>query len=173
MIEIDDAINQVEKLYQAITGRPPPSSDKPYAPIPAEKDPVRQVEEEMDRLLERLGQPRLPVQVAPAWMPPLALLESTNEYVLALDLPGVRRDQVEVLHQGNAIVVSGTRQPLSQNGQQLRLAEQPLGRFRRVVPLPLGARMTGLTAQMRDGILEIRVPRETAQQPAVEPIPVT
>ncbi len=54
-MDIENTIGQVTRLYRAITGREVPVSDTPYAPIPAKKDPVQHVEEQIDRLLEVLA----------------------------------------------------------------------------------------------------------------------
>lgn len=167
---IDETILQIERLYQGITGRPIPQTDSPYAPIPAEKDPSRQVEESMERLLGLLGRP---LPTSPPFSPPLTAQESPSELLICLDLPGTRREQVEVAVQGNLLVVTGVRQSPVSNGHQLRLAEVPQGRFYRVIPLPQGARPAGMSAQLRDGVLEIRVPREIPQPSRGETIPVT
>src|SRR5207247_2282054 len=54
-VEIDEAIERTEKLYRAMTGDDaPPVGESAYAPIPAEKDPTRYVEEQADRLLGML-----------------------------------------------------------------------------------------------------------------------
>lgn len=167
---IDETILQVERLYQGITGRPLPQTDSPYAPIPAEKDPSRQVEESMERLMGLLGRP---LPTSPPFSPLLTAQESPAELLICLDLPGTRREQVEVAIQGNLLVVTGVRQSPVCNGHQLRLSEVPLGRFHRVIPLPQGTRPAGMTAQLRDGVLEIRIPRETPQPQRGETIPVT
>jgi HSP20 family protein len=62
---VDDAIVVVERLYQAITGSPPPATaaDEPFTPIPVEKDAAEFVTERLDRLIDAidtisaLGQP--------------------------------------------------------------------------------------------------------------------
>ena len=53
-MSIEDTTGQVTRLYRAITGRDVPVSDAPYAPIPAAKDPVQHVEEQLARLLDVL-----------------------------------------------------------------------------------------------------------------------
>ncbi|MCS6913731.1 MAG: Hsp20/alpha crystallin family protein [Myxococcales bacterium] len=170
MNDLDNAIVQVERLYQTLTGRPPPVSERPYAPIPAERDPVQQVEQELDRLLALLGAPV--VRPMPAWVPRVTLWEGSGEYLLLVDLPGVRRDQLEVTLRDHTLVISGVRTLPGQNGHQLRLAEVPHGRFQRVLSLPPGARSGGLSAQLRDGVLEVRIPREGPSPPTTETIPV-
>src|SRR5215813_1371102 len=58
-VPIDDAIGQLETVYRAVTGKEAPAADQTYAPIPAEKDPTRHVEEQMTRLPEAMS-PKVP-----------------------------------------------------------------------------------------------------------------
>jgi len=78
-----------------------------------------------------------------------------------LDLPGVSRDQVEVSVQDNVLTVSGRRPPPVGNGHRPRVSEQPFGLFRRLIQLPAGLRTGELGAHLKEGVLEIRIPRET------------
>ncbi len=169
-VGIDETIVQVEKLYRALTGAATPASDAAYAPIPAEKDPVQHVEEQMGRLLELLGQTSQgPVMTTP-WMPPMTVWESDNEILVCLDLPGLKREQVEVAIRGETITVSGVR--LARPGAKLRSSEGALGPFRRTLMIPAAMRGAEPVAQMKDGVLEIRVPKPPAEANNSRPVPV-
>jgi hypothetical protein len=52
--DVESTIGQVTRLYRAITGLDVFVSNTPYAPIPAEKDPVQHVEQQLDRLMDVL-----------------------------------------------------------------------------------------------------------------------
>lgn len=167
---IDGTIGQVEKLYRAVTGQEPPGGESSYAPIPAEKDPTRHVEEQLDRLVGLLG-PTPASLVAAGWVPPLSAWEGDAEVLLCLDLPGVRRDRVDVRLQGNALTVSGQRAS-AQDGLRSRLAESPTGFFHRSIALPAGANADAVKARLRDGVLEIRIPREVTQTSTSRNVPI-
>ena len=160
---LDDTIGRMEEFYRRIAGTEVPSGDSPYAPIPAEKDPIEHVEEQLTRLFTMLSPSPVP---AAAWIPPISVSESETEIVVSVDLPGVPRDAVNVTAQGNALVVSGTRPARSENGQRLWLNERVAGSFRRVIVLMPEVRTSEPAAQMRDGVLEIRIPRD---RPAARP----
>lgn len=159
-MEFDDAIGKVSHLYRAVTGRDMPISETPYAPIPAERDPVQHVQEQMDRLIGLLG-PSTTRTLMP-WSPPIAIYESASEVVVAIDVPGTTRDRVGVQVESGALVVSGKRSPAPANGETLRHAEVRFGDFRRVVPLPFGLRTAEMTARLEGGVLEVRIPRDGA-----------
>lgn len=160
---IDEAITQVERLYRSITGREAASTETPYAPIPPEREPQEYVEMQLDRLLEALG----PARAEPSFVPPIGVMETAQELVVHVDVPGVPRDAIEVSVDSNAIVVSGRRPPMTNgahtNGEgrahHPRVSERPFGAFRRVISMPTGVAPEQASALLRDGVLEVRVPR--------------
>jgi HSP20 family protein len=158
---IGQAIAQMEKLYRAVTGREAPPLETGHAPIPAEKDPVRHVEEQMDRLLGMMGRSGLGSATV-AWTPPLSVWEVDNEVVICLDVPGVSRENLRLQLEGNLLTVAGERPVPSYEGGRLQWSERPVGTFRRTVPLPPIARNREPTAQIRDGVLEVHVPRDSS-----------
>lgn len=168
---IDETIGQVEKLYKTVTGTDAPQGEGAYAPIPAEKDPAQHVEEQLNRLLEVLGQVKGAPEDAPTWMPAMSVWENDAEIMLCMDLAGLKRDQVQVIVHGNAITVSGARLD-PREGYRLQASERPLGPFRRTLMLPAGARGSEPSAQMRDGVLEITIPKPAGPATAPKPVPV-
>jgi HSP20 family protein len=157
-MELDEAIGKVSSLYRALTGHDMPPSEIPYAPIPAERDPVQHVQEQMDRLLGLLdGGPTSPNGT---WAPPITIYESPAEFVVHVDLPGLRRDNVGVHLENGMLVIAGQRGPSPANGEALRHAEVRLGAFRRAVPIPAGLCTTDMTARLENGVLEVRIPRD-------------
>lgn len=163
MIDVDQAIGQVERLYRGVVGRDaPPLTETPYAAIPPEKDPEQHVEEQLDRLLSLLGpaQPQQ-AQAQGRWIPRITLWEGSQEYLLCVDLPGVPRDAVNVSLTQSQLTISGERSGPDGTTELLtpRWQEEPIGPFVRVVMLPQGALAEQLQAQMKDGVLEIRIPR--------------
>lgn len=173
---VDQLIDQVERFYQSLTGQEAPlPRDVPYAPIPPEKDPERHLAEQVDRLLASLGQLAPGTPVATAWVPSLALWETPAETWICLDLPGVTRESVQVRVLGRGVLeISGERRAPRFNGETRRLYdESSRGLFRRVVSLPPHAAVEHIEARVRDGTLEIRVPRTSIPEPEVRTLHVT
>jgi HSP20 family protein len=165
MIEIDETIGQVEELYRALTGKELPHLEGPYAPIPAEQDPAAHVKLQMDRLLSALAEPTSQAAihakvVTQPWTPFVSSCETSTEYVVFVDLPGVSREKLEVTTDKGILAISGERPMLNTNGNRGRLvAEPPFGPFRRNVALPSGLKTSEMTAHLKDGVLELRIPR--------------
>jgi len=162
---IDSAIDQVERLFRSVTGRDtPPVGEHPYATIPPEKNPEEHVQEQIDRLMEKMAELSGRPGVGSQWMPPVALWESKDLVLVAVDVPGVTREAIQVTVNQGLLEISGSRQirlPEEDATLELKHVEHPFGKFRRTLPLPLGARTDGLEARIRDGILEIRIPRDS------------
>ena len=79
------------------------------------------------------------VEAAPAWEPPIDVLEDEREIVVVVAMPGVAAERVQVAHDGASLVVRGTR-PLPLQGSRFRLRqlEIPYGAFERRIELPPG-----------------------------------
>jgi len=169
MIEIDDTIGKVENLYRSLTGQEAPELKAAFAPIPAERDPVEHVQEQIEKLNQLLGaasgQPNAQPQ---GWTPLVSVWEQGDELLLSIDLPGVNRQGLEVnlqgTPQGNVIIVAGRRSaPKATTGGAklvpLRV-EHAIGVLRRVIPLPLNVKAEQITSTFQDGVLTIRIPRQ-------------
>jgi HSP20 family protein len=92
---------------------------------------------------------------APAWAPPVDMLETDRAVLVLVALPGVNPDRVEAKLDGNDLVFSGTRVllPEMQTAIIHRL-ELPQGRFERRVRLPAG-RYSAILRSSCDGCLVI------------------
>jgi len=150
---VDEAISSIEKLYETLTGSPPSSSDT-STPIPVERDPGEFVRERLEHLVDALGKPA--ATGLTTWSPPMVVWENEHETVACLDLPGVKRKEIEVLDEGGTITVTGQR-AAEIDGYRSQLTERPLGPFRRQIVLPRGTQTATVGARLEDGVLELRI----------------
>jgi HSP20 family protein len=170
--DVDQTVERMEQLYRAVTGRDAPPADAGYAPIPAEKDPAEYVERRLQELLELLGAVPEPARGAIAWIPPMSVWESEKEILIRIDLPGVSRDQVEVTSRDNVLTVSGNRQDAGDPQFRPRSRECPAGPFRRAMFVPAGLRSTEPRAEMKAGVLELRIRKEAPEATAPRTVTV-
>ena len=163
--QIEETITRIEQLYQSLTGRAAPRGEVPYAPIPAEKDPAEHVEKQLNQLLTLLGELGGEVRPLPltSWTPAMSVWESHTEIRICLDLPGVPRDHVQVTAQGKILTISGSRPAPKSEDYKLHSSESAIGPFRRTVYIPGGMRETEPRAEILDGVLEIRIQKESSQ----------
>jgi HSP20 family protein len=92
-----------------------------------------------ERLHREFFRPGRPGECAPAWEPPVDMLETERAVLVLVALPGVNPDCVEAKIDGSDLVFSGTRVlPPEMQSAIIHRLELPQGRFERRVRLPAG-----------------------------------
>ncbi len=90
------------------------------------------------------------------------LLSDGDRYVIEVDLPGVRAEELKVYALGDQLVVEGSkeeRRPPRSVRPAYERAERDYGPFRRAFQLPGPADLSCTAASLRAGVLRITVPR--------------
>jgi HSP20 family protein len=119
-------------------------------------DPLR----DLLALHEQLGQ--LVGTDAPGWTPPVDLYETSSEFVLTAELPGLTRDEIEIHAEETRIVIRGARTGTAGRDipcEQFHRVERGHGRFSRAFSLPETIEVDAITAELKDGILTITMPK--------------
>ena len=96
------------------------------------------------------------------WIPSADIYEDEREYMLALDLPGIKRDSLDVSLDDATLTIRGER--AAQEGVGVRRAERPQGRFVRTFSLPDAVDRAGIAADYKDGVLVLHLPKRAEQQ---------
>jgi HSP20 family protein len=116
-------------------------------------DPVRDLLTMQGRLESLFG------QATPGWVPPVDLVECTNRYVVTVELPGLTRDDVTLEFADQILTLRGARPGETccpERYQQLERGQGPFSRsFRFAAPVDAAA----VSAEMRDGVLVVTVPK--------------
>ena len=90
------------------------------------------------------------------WTPAADIYESETEYVVAIDLPDVNREELEVDIDENRLLIKGTRSVSATNTQR---TERPVGKFLRSFTVPNAVDQSQIVAEYRDGVLEVKLPK--------------
>lgn len=162
---IEDTIDRVERLYTTITGHQPPAATD-GARIPPEIDPARHVEEQLGKLIAAVEGRIAPTTAAPvpSWQPRAVWWQDESGFELAIDVPGVARDTLEVSCDGASVVVRGHRPPPWGELARAPLAcESPIGAFARMFALPMRVEPKQVSARLDAGVLRVRVERPDQQ----------
>jgi HSP20 family protein len=123
---------------------------------------------ELERLRGRVGRLFVALQEASemvageagAWLPPVDLCESQECVTVRVELPGVRAEQVEVALTNEHLRVRGRKRKGAPRGSITHLcSERSFGQFARTVPLRWPIRKDAATAELRDGLLTVRLPK--------------
>jgi HSP20 family protein len=105
------------------------------------------------------------------WQPPVDLYETADAYVLTAEIPGVARDDLDIQTGDGRLVLSGVRQERAVACEQFHRLERGHGSFQRSFQLPLPIDDAAVTADLKDGVLTIRIPKLSA--PSTRRIPIT
>jgi HSP20 family protein len=100
------------------------------------------------------------------WTPALDLYEEKDNLVVKVELPGMKREEIEVsLHEGS-LSISGERKSEEKHEEaDVYRTERYVGRFQRTVALPTPVASDKVKAQYRDGILTITLPKTEEAKP--------
>jgi len=96
--------------------------------------------------------------------------EEKDKYIVRADLPGVKRDQIDVSLENNNLTISVKREEIhEEEGRNFLRRERRSGSASRTVHLPLAAEGEKTDARFQDGVLEITVPKsEQAKAKRIE-----
>ncbi len=97
------------------------------------------------------------------WSPATDIVETEEDYVVLVDLPGMSSDEVAIELDGDVLTISGER-GRSAAGTLQRI-ERPIGGFSRSFSLSKGFADDGITATFSDGVLQVRIPKPADQKP--------
>ena len=132
-------------------------------------DDIRVLFEELERTLP--GEHRV---YSGECRPSLDVLETGEALEITLDVPGVPIEAIRVLFRGGVVLVVGEKAPLSSTGEQtFHLVEREFGRFARVIHVTGAVDVRNAHATLRDGELNIRLPKLDERRGSAHRIPVT
>ena len=132
---------------------------------------LEQVSERMRRVLDQTfgdaGFATL-LREAASWSPPVDIEETDDAYVLEAELPGVKRGDVDIELVGNELTIKGQVVERERAGI-LRRRTRRTGRYEYRVTLPDQVDGDKIDANLKDGVLTVRVPKsQKAQRRRIE-----
>ena len=115
---------------------------------------------------EVLGAVRPLAAAGARWSPTLDLIEEPGRYVIEMDVPGVRLEDLSItVAAGRRLVVSGRWEVVREREDpRVRLRERWSGSFSRSLELPDEVDESRIAATLREGILRIELPRRGARR---------
>jgi HSP20 family protein len=126
-----------------------------------------QVTERMRRMLEETfgGFGRWPslLQETAGWSPPVDIEEQDDAYVLEAELPGVRRENIDIELVGTELAITGELKEKERTGV-VRRRTRRTGHFDYRVTLPDQVDAEQIDAALDEGVLTVRVPKSERAQ---------
>lgn len=141
-------------------------------------DASRELEELAARLERAVGRPLLPrpgdggkeTLTVPDWVPVVDIAETPEEYVIKIELPEVKKEEVKVTIENGVLRIGGERrQEKEEQTRKFHRIERSYGNFVRTFTMPENVDEAKVLADFRDGMLTLHLPKtEKARQKAIE-----
>ena len=100
-----------------------------------------------------------------AVLPAVDVFEDGSGITLLADMPGVPKDQLELKIEGESLLIEGDVQSLTPDGLEAIYAEVRVPRYRRSFTLSRELDTARIEANLKDGVLRLRIPKQAHAQP--------
>ena len=107
-----------------------------------------------------------PEEAGSTFLPSFDVKETADAYVFVADMPGIRKEDLDIQLAGNRLTVSGRRESeTSAQEGQVYSQERSFGTFTRSFSLPEEVESGKVAAELRDGVLHLMVPKSPEVRP--------
>ena len=134
-------------------------------------NPFRELEEIQSRLsslfgrtpLKGLGEETMTVS---EWTPLVDITEDEKEYLIKAELPEVKKEDVKVTVENGTLSITGERKfEKEEKGKKYHRVERAYGSFMRSFTLPEGTTGDKVSAEFKDGVLKVHLPKSEEAKP--------
>ena len=100
------------------------------------------------------------------WAPLVDIMEDNNEYLINVELPAVQKENVKVTVNQGVLSIEGERtMEREENGKKYHRVERAYGSFSRSFTLPDSVDGSRISADFKDGVLRVHVPKSEQAKP--------
>ncbi len=136
-------------------------------------DPFRELENlrrEMEKLFDSFLSDRVIDREFP-WTPAIQIKELTDKYILDVDVPGVKKEDLKIEVSDNVLTISGERkEEKEEKDAQYHRREIVFGSFKRAIQLPTNIEADKISAKLENGVLHIEIPKSEKSRSKEIPI---
>jgi len=120
---------------------------------------VERVRREFDKLFDEFFSPANVSEYT--FIPAVDLYETDTDVVIKAEIPGVKKDDIEISVKDNFVHIKAEKkEEVEEKKENLHRVERFYGKVERVIPLPVDVKSDQAKAEYKDGVLEIRIPKE-------------
>lgn len=102
----------------------------------------------------------------PEWAPAIDVSENEEEFVVHAEVPGIGRDDLDISVTGNTLTLRGEkREERDEKEGNAHRVERSYGTFTRTIGLPSSVDPNRVEANMKDGVLRIRIAKKEEAKP--------
>jgi HSP20 family protein len=134
-------------------------------------NPFRELEEIQSRLSSLFGRTPLrglgeETMTVSEWTPLVDITENEKEYLIKAELPEVKKEDVKVTVENGTLSITGERKvEKEEKGKKYHRVERAYGSFMRSFTLPEGTTGDKVSAEFKDGVLKVHLPKSEEVKP--------
>jgi HSP20 family protein len=118
--------------------------------------------------------PLTPMAKEFSWLPAAEMVETTADYVITAEVPGLKKEDLKVEYADGVLIVTGEKtEEVKHEEAQSCFCERSYGAFQRGFAFATDVDPDKVTATVKDGVLNIRVPKAPRVRVETKPIVVT
>lgn len=119
---------------------------------------ISRMKREMDRMFESISSPRR-MLLGSGVFPPLNIEDDGEKLSVQAELPGMKSEDIEISVEGNTLLLRGERKSDSVENVNYHRRERLTGRFHKAITLPYEVNSEGVSAEYRNGVLRLSLPK--------------
>ncbi|MCP4642381.1 MAG: Hsp20/alpha crystallin family protein [bacterium] len=123
---------------------------------------------DMEREINRLFSGAIPGSNRPAraWAPAVDIREDKDAYTVEMDLPGMKREDIDISAQEDTLTIKGGRKRETSGDEgSLHRTERASGVFERTFSVPGGFQVDKVSAAYENGVLSVTLPKREESKP--------
>jgi HSP20 family protein len=98
------------------------------------------------------------------WMPPVDVSEFADRYVIAAEVAGLSREDIQIVVQDGKLTLKGERRASDTRSLRFERVERGHGRFLRSFVLPGAVDASAVEADLQDGVLTVSIPKVSGRR---------
>ena len=129
---------------------------------------ISSMQEEMNRMFDRFfrGGELPEIGMAGMWVPPIDLSETADKVTVKAEIPGMDPKEIDISIQGDTLVIKGEKkEEKEEKGKNYYRMERRYGSFARSIDLPASVDTNKVTAECKNGVLEITMQKKEEVKP--------
>lgn len=139
--------------------------------------PLKELEDMEKRLSTYFGRPLIPTtgekeeaMAVAQWSPLVDISEDEKEYVVKAEIPEMKKEDIKLNVHDDVLTITGERKyEKEEKGKKYHRVERAYGSFMRSFTLPDDADGSKISAEYKDGVLKVHLPKsEKAKPKAIE-----
>ncbi|WP_028950735.1 Hsp20/alpha crystallin family protein [Sulfurihydrogenibium subterraneum] len=125
---------------------------------------LARIENEINKFLKEFVPQEVTTEVV-AWKPRVDVYEKDNSIIIEAEVPGAKKEDIEVKVKDNAVVIRGeVKKEEEKKEENYYRSERFYGKFERVIPLPADVKVEDAKAEYQDGVVKLTLPKATSEK---------